>query len=100
MQLHTSFPALELQCSAKASHIFSTKTIGIYKILMFEILAKRSLTTSLVLNNRAQMWNPIYYSALAYIESHDGWGTRKRVSILWRTLFFKNISPYVFMTVI
>ena len=40
-------------CTAKASHIFSTKNIGEFKILTFEILTKRSLTTSLVLNNRA-----------------------------------------------
>ena len=40
-------------CTAKASHIFSTKNIGKFKILTFEILTKRYLTTSLVLNNRA-----------------------------------------------
>ena len=40
-------------CNAKASHIFSTKTIGVFEILKFEILTKRYLTTSLVLNNRA-----------------------------------------------
>ena len=34
---------------------FSTKNIGIYQILTFEILTKRLLTTSLVLNNRAQV---------------------------------------------
>ena len=28
-------------CNAKASHIFSTKNIGIYEILTFEILTKR-----------------------------------------------------------
>ena len=27
-------------CTAKASHIFSTKNIGIFEILMFEILSK------------------------------------------------------------
>ena len=37
-------------CSAKASHIFSTKNIGIFQILTFEIF---ELTMSLVLNNRA-----------------------------------------------
>ena len=36
----------------KASLIFSTKNIGIFEILMFEILTSRQLTTSLVLNNR------------------------------------------------
>ena len=39
---------------AKASHIFSTKNIGIFQILKYEILTKRQLTTSLVLNNQAQ----------------------------------------------
>ena len=29
---------------AKASHIFSTKNIGVFKILTFEILTKRKLT--------------------------------------------------------
>ena len=38
-------------CNAKASHIFSTKFIGIFEILTFEILMSRKLTTSLVLNN-------------------------------------------------
>ena len=28
-------------CSAKASHMFSTKNIGLFRILMFEILTKR-----------------------------------------------------------
>ena len=28
-------------CIAKASHIFSTKSIGVFQILMFEILTKR-----------------------------------------------------------
>ena len=42
-------------CIAKASHIFSTKNIGTFHILTFEILTKRSLTTSLVLNNHVQI---------------------------------------------
>ena len=42
---------------AKASHIFSTKNIGIYEILTFEILTKHELTTSLVLKNRAQLYH-------------------------------------------
>ena len=40
-------------CIAKASYIFSTKSIGLLQILTFEILTKRYLTTSLVLNDRA-----------------------------------------------
>ena len=40
-------------CSAKASHIFQQKNNGVFQILTFEILTKRYLTTSLVLNNRA-----------------------------------------------
>ena len=35
--------------------IFSTKNIGIFEILTFEILTKRYLTMSLVLNNRPQL---------------------------------------------
>ena len=34
--------------AAKASHIFSTKNIGKFKILRFEILMKRKVTRSLV----------------------------------------------------
>ena len=48
-----------LHCNCKASHIFSTKNIGLFQILTFEILTKRELTTSLVLNNRAQMFEAI-----------------------------------------
>ena len=41
-------------CNGNASLIFSTKNIGIFDILTFEILMKCSLTMSLVLNNQAQ----------------------------------------------
>ena len=41
--------------TAKASHIFLTKNIGLFQILMLEILTKRYLATSLVLNNRAKI---------------------------------------------
>ena len=34
-----------------ASHIFSTKNIGVFQILTFEILRKHLLMMSLVLNN-------------------------------------------------
>ena len=43
-------------CTAKASHIFSTKNNGVFEIFTFEILTKRLLTTSLVLNNRALLF--------------------------------------------
>ena len=54
----------------EAFHVFSTKNIGIFEILTFEILTSRKLMM-LVLNNRAQNyerlimkgcvdWNPIY----------------------------------------
>ena len=46
-------------CSAKASHIFSTKNIGIFEILTFEILTSRELTTLLVLNNQAKLYNQV-----------------------------------------
>ena len=36
----------------KASHIFSTKNIGVCQTLTFEILMKRELTMSLVLNRQ------------------------------------------------
>ena len=36
----------------EASHIFSIKNMCVFKILKFEILTKRELTTSLVLNIR------------------------------------------------
>ena len=42
-----------LQC--KSFSYFSTKNTGIFQILTFEILTKRKLTTSLVLNYRAQV---------------------------------------------
>ena len=41
-----------LEAFAKASHIFTTKNIGIFEQLTFENLTKRFLTMSLVLNNR------------------------------------------------
>ena len=40
-------------CSAKASHIVSTKNIGIIEKITSENLTKLKLTTWLVLNNRA-----------------------------------------------
>ena len=43
-----SFCIAKAFCNANASHIFSTKNIGIFEILTFE-----NLTTSLVLNNWA-----------------------------------------------
>ena len=39
-------------CSVKASHNFSTKYVGGFQILLFEILTKCLLATLLVLNNR------------------------------------------------
>ena len=44
----------EMFCNAKASHNFSTKHIGVFKILTFEIFMKRKLMTLLVSNNRTQ----------------------------------------------
>ena len=38
----------------KLFKFFFNKNIGIFQILTFEILTKRYLTTSIVLNNRAQ----------------------------------------------
>ena len=38
-------------CSAKASHIFATKNIGVFQIPVFEILTKRKLIMLSVLNN-------------------------------------------------
>ena len=35
-------------CTAKASHIFSTKNICVYLILMFEILTKQTLTNDVI----------------------------------------------------
>ena len=48
--------------NAKASHIFSTKNIGVFEILTFEILTKRLLTTSLVLNNRTQIYKHNFFT--------------------------------------
>ena len=44
---------MRILCSAKDSHIFSTKNSSVFVILMFEILTKPLLTTSLILNNWA-----------------------------------------------
>ena len=44
----------------EASHIFSTKNIDIFEILTFEVLTNRSLMTSLVLNNWAQLYLHVY----------------------------------------
>ena len=41
---------------AKASHIFSTKNIGIFEKWTYENLTKGQLMTSLALNNRAQIF--------------------------------------------
>ena len=41
---------------AFAMHIFFNKNIGVFQILTFEILTNQ-LTTSLGLNNRAQMFD-------------------------------------------
>ena len=46
---------MRILCTAKDSHIFSTKNDSVFVILMFEILTKRKLTKSLVLNNWAQI---------------------------------------------
>ena len=51
----------------KASHIFSTKHIGKFKILTFEILTKGKLTTSLVLNNRALMFLGELYRSVGQV---------------------------------
>ena len=56
-------------CSAKASHIFSTKNIGIFERLTFENLTKCQLTTSLVLNNRAL--NIISINSQGYLPWRD-----------------------------
>ena len=39
----------------KLLSFFQQKNIGVFEILTFEILTKRKLTMSLVLNNRAQI---------------------------------------------
>ena len=44
-------------CTAKASHIFSTKNISTFELLTFKILMSRKLTTLLVLKNQAQLYN-------------------------------------------
>ena len=44
-----------LEKMREASHIFSTKNIGIFQVLAFEILTKPLLTVSLVLNNWVQI---------------------------------------------
>ena len=48
---------MRILCTAKDSHIFLTKNNSVFVILMFEILTKRLLTTSLVLNNWALFGN-------------------------------------------
>ena len=48
-------------CNAKASHIISTKNIGIFKILKFEILTKHYLTRLLALNNWVQIFSVITF---------------------------------------
>ena len=51
-----SVEKLREACTAKASHNFSTKNIGVLQILLFEILTE-TLTMSLVLN-QAQIFFP------------------------------------------
>ena len=57
---------MRILCSAKDSHIFSTKNNSVFVILMFEILTKRYVTTSLVLNNWAQYSGEIICLAQGY----------------------------------
>ena len=57
---------MRILCTAKDSQIFSTKNNSVYVILMFEILTKRYLTTSLVLNNWAQVYVVV---AISYPEN-------------------------------
>ena len=56
-KLLTSFQHERIFCSAKASHLFSAKNIGIFQIVTFEILMKGYLMALLVLNNGAQFVN-------------------------------------------
>ena len=65
-------------CTAKASHIFSTKNIGKFKILTFEILTKHYLTMSLVLNNRAQMNKSTGKKGLTFVYVFCGNGIQCR----------------------
>ena len=46
---------MRILCNAKDSHIFSTKNNSVVVIFMFEILTDCYLTTSLILNNWAQV---------------------------------------------
>ena len=51
-------------CNAKLQKLltfFSKKSEGVLQILTFEILTKRSLTTSLVLNNRALVFKNVLF---------------------------------------
>ena len=43
---------MRIFCTAKDSHIFSTKNNSVFVIFTFENLTKRKLTTSLISNNR------------------------------------------------
>ena len=52
-------------CNAKASHIFSIKNIDLFQILIFEILTKRELMTSLFMNNHFWSFFPVW-SKLTY----------------------------------
>ena len=42
---------MRIFCTAKDSHIFSTKNNSVFVIFTFENLTKHKLTTSLILNN-------------------------------------------------
>ena len=48
---------MRIFCTAKDSHIFSTKNNSVFVIFTFENLTKRSLTMSLISNNRPQVCN-------------------------------------------
>ena len=52
---------MRIFCIAKDSHIFSTKNHIIFVIFTFEILTKRYLTTSLILNNWPQISKVFHY---------------------------------------
>ena len=76
---------MRILCSAKDSHIFSTKNDSVFVILMFEILTKRLLTTSLVLNNWPQ--DPVVQSIVS-------------LTISLRHKFVKQISAKVTNTLL
>ena len=88
---------MRILCTAKDSHIFSIKNNSVFVILMFEILTKRLLTTSLVLNNWALESHTLLVGDCALQQKHLGYTSICKVAQI--KLDFCLSAPFGHLTV-